>query len=67
MPSAVKNTFWRITIIFVLSLTIIGLAVPYNDERLFDGTGADISPFVILMDKARIPGINRECFRTDSR
>jgi len=58
MPSAVKNTFWRITIIFILSLTIIGLTVPYNDPRLFDGEGADISPFVIVMDKARIPGIN---------
>ncbi|KAK8846527.1 hypothetical protein IAR55_005613 [Kwoniella newhampshirensis] len=58
MPSAVKNTFWRITLIFITSLTIIGLTVPYNDERLFNGSGADISPFVILMDKAHINGIN---------
>lgn len=58
MPSAVKNTFWRITLIFITSLTIIGLAIPYNDERLFDGSGADISPFVIVLVKANIPGIN---------
>jgi amino acid transporter len=58
MPSAVKNTFWRITLIFITSLTIIGLAIPYNDERLFDGKGADISPFVIVLVKANIPGIN---------
>ncbi|WVQ79486.1 hypothetical protein IAT38_001585 [Cryptococcus sp. DSM 104549] len=58
MPSAVKNTFWRITLIFITSLTMIGLLVPYDDERLYDGEGADISPFVIVMDKAKIPGIN---------
>lgn len=79
MPSAVKNTFWRITLIYITSLTIIGLAIPYDDERLYTGSGAsessctltleaqwltfslllDISPFVILMDKARINGMNR--------
>lgn len=44
MPSAVKNTFWRITLIYITSLTIIGLAIPFNDPDLFDGSGADISP-----------------------
>lgn len=58
MPSAVKNTFWRITLIFITSLTIIGLAIPFNDDRLFNGSGANISPFVIVLDKAGIPGIN---------
>jgi hypothetical protein len=62
MPSAIKNTFWRITIIYIVSLLIIGFAVPHNDPRLFDGSGADISPFVIVMDKARIGGLNRELF-----
>lgn len=60
LPSAVKNTFWRITIIYISSLTIIGLAVPYTDSRLWTGSGADTSPFVIVMDKARIQGMNRE-------
>jgi amino acid transporter len=58
MPSAVKNTFWRVTLIYITSLVIIGLAVPYDDVRLYDGSGADISPFVIVLDKAGIPGIN---------
>jgi amino acid transporter len=53
MPAAVKQTFWRITLIYITSLTIIGLAVPYNDERL-----GSVSPFVILLDNARIKGLN---------
>ncbi|ORX40810.1 amino-acid permease inda1 [Kockovaella imperatae] len=58
LPSAVKNTFWRITLIYITSLTIIGLAIPYTDERLGVGSGANASPFVILMDRAGIPGLN---------
>lgn len=58
MPSAVKGTFWRITIIYITSLLIIGLAVPYDDPRLVSGSGAGRSPFVIVMDKARIPVFN---------
>jgi amino acid transporter len=58
MPSAVKGTFWRITVIYITSLTIIGLLVAYDDERLFNGTGANVSPFVITLDKAHIPGLN---------
>lgn len=58
MPAAIKQTFWRVTLIYVTSLCIIGLLVPHNDPRLFDGSGADISPFVIVMDKARINGMN---------
>lgn len=43
LPSAVKNTFWRITLIYITSLTIIGLAIPYDDPDLFGGSGADVS------------------------
>ncbi|TFL00709.1 APC amino acid permease [Pterulicium gracile] len=58
VPSAVKGTFWRITIIYISSLTMIGLLLPYDEPRLFDGTGANTSPFVIALDKAKIPGLN---------
>lgn len=59
MPSAVKNTFWRITLIYLTSLLIIGLAIPYDDPRLSaGGSRANRSPFVILVDKARIPVFN---------
>jgi amino acid transporter len=58
LPSAVKNTFWRITLIYITSLTIIGLAIPYTNERLGVGSGANASPFVIVMDLAGIKGMN---------
>lgn len=58
LPSAVKQTFWRITIIYITSLTVIGLAIPYNDPRLFNGSGAEVSPFVIVLEKANIGGLN---------
>ena len=34
MPSAIKNTFWRITIVYIISLLFIGLKLSPNDERL---------------------------------
>ncbi|KAK4055517.1 Amino acid permease [Microbotryomycetes sp. JL201] len=58
MPGAVKGTFWRITLIYVSSLLIIGLNIPWNDERLLNGSGAGTSPFVIMVDRAGIPGLN---------
>ncbi|KXN92037.1 Amino-acid permease inda1 [Leucoagaricus sp. SymC.cos] len=58
VPSAVKGTFWRITIIYITSLTIIGLLLPYTEERLTIGSGAGASPFVIALDRARIKGLN---------
>jgi amino acid transporter len=58
MPAAVKGTFWRITIIYITSLTIIGLLIPHDDKRLLGGSGAAASPFVIALDNARIGGLN---------
>ncbi|KAG6827898.1 hypothetical protein H0H92_010033 [Tricholoma furcatifolium] len=58
MPAAIKGTFWRITLIYIVSLIIIGLLVPYNEPRLLGGSGAAASPFVIALANARIPGLN---------
>jgi len=60
MPSAIKNTFWRITVIYILSLLMIGLLLPYNDPFLLYASGgtAAASPFVRVLDRAHIPGIN---------
>lgn len=33
-----KGTFWRITVIYLSSLLIIGLNVPYNQETLLGGS-----------------------------
>jgi amino acid transporter len=61
MPSAVKNTFWRITLIYITSLTLIGLLIPYNDERLLSGTSsydAAASPFVLAFNYANVKGLD---------
>ncbi|KAL7413890.1 amino-acid permease inda1 [Mrakia frigida] len=58
MPGAVKGTFWRITIIYISSLTIIGLMIPYTEPRLLGGSGAAASPFVIAMLDAGLNGMD---------
>lgn len=60
MPAAVKQVFWRITLIYITSLTLIGLLVPYTNERLLGALGASASPFVIVLGKANINGLDRE-------
>ncbi|KAI1862255.1 uncharacterized protein JN550_010262 [Neoarthrinium moseri] len=57
LPTAIKQVFWRITLFYIVALTLIGLLVPYNDERLLaddtrPNTGA--SPFVIAIENAGI-------------
>lgn len=55
LPKATKQVFWRITIFYMVSLTIIGLLVPFNDPRLIgNGSGAEASPFVIAVRNAGI-------------
>lgn len=57
LPTAVKQVFWRITLFYIVSLTLVGLLVPYNEPRLLSGSsGADASasPFVIAIDNAKI-------------
>ncbi|SCU79433.1 LAMI_0A08812g1_1 [Lachancea mirantina] len=49
---AAKGTFWRIALFYITTVVIIGCLVPYNDERLLNGsTSEDISasPFVIAL------------------
>lgn len=49
LPQATKQTFWRITFFYVVSLFILGLIVPYNNPNLLKATGSNskYSPFVI--------------------
>ncbi|KAL1694063.1 amino acid permease-domain-containing protein [Schizophyllum commune] len=58
MPGAVKGTFWRIIVVYILSLTIVGLMVPYDDDRLLNGSGSSASPFVIALVRANISGVD---------
>lgn len=56
LPTAIKQVFWRITLFYMVALTLIGLLVPYTDERLLseDGNTAAASPFVIAIENAGI-------------
>lgn len=57
LPTAIKQVFWRITLFYIVALTLVGLLVRYNDDRLIDGegrSGAKASPFVIAIEDAGI-------------
>lgn len=60
LPTAVKQVFWRITLFYIVSLTIVGLLVPYtNPDLLQNSNSADAvaSPFVIAIKNAGIDGL----------
>ncbi|CAZ79818.1 unnamed protein product [Tuber melanosporum] len=57
LPTAVKQVFWRITLFYIVSLTLIGLLVKHTDTRLLSGSSsadAKASPFVIAINDAGI-------------
>ena len=60
LPTAVKQVFWRITLFYIVSLTLVGLLVPYDDPRLIGGSSSDAkaSPFVIAIKNAGIKGLD---------
>lgn len=58
MPGAIKMTFWRIIIVFWLSLFMVTLVVRYDDPRLLGGSDdANTSPFVIAFRDAGVSGL----------
>jgi amino acid transporter len=58
LPTAIKQVFWRITLFYIVALTLVGLLVPYTDERLLSedssSVNASASPFVIAIENAGI-------------
>lgn len=57
LPTAIKQVFWRITLFYVVSLTLVGLLVPYTNPRLLNASNAvdaTASPFVISIQHAGI-------------
>ncbi|KAI5956543.1 hypothetical protein KGF54_001018 [Candida jiufengensis] len=64
LPKAVRQVFWRIFLFFFLSLTMIGLLVPYNSPDLLGSGYVSSSPFVIAIKDAGIyalPSIFNAC------
>ncbi|OQV01873.1 hypothetical protein CLAIMM_07163 [Cladophialophora immunda] len=60
LPTAVKQVFWRIALFYMVSLTIVGVLVPYNDPQLLNGSSssdANASPFVIAVRNAGIDAV----------
>lgn len=60
LPTAVKQVFWRITLFYIVSLTLVGLLVPHDDPRLLqknNDADAVASPFVIAIKNAGIEGL----------
>ncbi|KAK2611249.1 hypothetical protein N8I77_004609 [Diaporthe amygdali] len=57
LPTAIKQVFWRISLFYILALTLVGLLVPYDDERLLGAKSVadtSASPFVIAIQDAGI-------------
>lgn len=55
-----KQVFWRITLFYIVSLTLVGLLVPYTSSRLIGSSNSDAkaSPFVIAIQNAGITGLD---------
>ncbi|KAI1860217.1 hypothetical protein JX265_010141 [Neoarthrinium moseri] len=62
IPRAIKLTFWRICVFYVLSVLLIGMCVPYNSEQLVFAnkatSNAAASPFVLAIKLAGIGGLD---------
>lgn len=52
IPTACKLIAWRIVVLFLGSLTIVGLLVPYTSDRLMGsgGSATSASPFVLAAE-----------------
>jgi len=60
LPTAIKQVFWRITLFYIVSLTLVGLLVPSNEARLLNkesSVDAKASPFVIAIQNANIKAL----------
>jgi amino acid transporter len=59
IPKAIRLTFYRIVIFYLLSILFLGMCVAYNDPLLVNATGntASASPFVIAIRNAEIPAL----------
>jgi amino acid transporter len=61
LPSAIKQVFWRITVFYILGLSLVGMLVSSRDSRLLNSENpyADgVSPFVLAGEYAGLTGFN---------
>lgn len=59
IPKATKQVFWRISLFYVISLTLLGLIVPSNNDQLSKASGGKtkFSPFVLAFRLANIKAL----------
>ncbi|KAI5964339.1 uncharacterized protein KGF55_002281 [Candida pseudojiufengensis] len=57
LPKAIKQVVWRILIIYLLTLGLLGTLVNANDPELLGGSGSSASPFVIAIRQGGINGL----------
>lgn len=38
IPRAIRQTFWRIGVFYILAVFVLGMAVPYDSDRLIGAT-----------------------------
>lgn len=70
IPRAIKLTFWRILVFYVLNILLLGMIVPYNSPQLIfansqaSTNSASASPFVVAIQISGIavlPGFLNGC------
>jgi AAT family amino acid transporter/lysine-specific permease len=54
IPRAIRQTFWRILLFYVLAILVIGVLIPYTDPNLLrnDVTDVGVSPFALVFRQA---------------
>ncbi|MCJ1392976.1 hypothetical protein MMC18_005848 [Xylographa bjoerkii] len=59
LPRATKQVFWRISFFYVISLLIVGLIVPSNNQDLLGASNSNTksSPFVLAITLANVNGL----------
>ncbi|KAK3837462.1 MAG: amino acid permease/ SLC12A domain-containing protein [Linnemannia gamsii] len=62
VPRAIRHTFWRIMLFYILTIMVVGLVLPWTDPNLLGSTFASVSeaapiaPFTIIFKLAKLPG-----------
>ncbi|ORZ23526.1 amino acid permease/ SLC12A domain-containing protein [Absidia repens] len=55
IPSAVRNVFYRIVCIYLSTVFVMGMVIPYNDPHNFaSGRDVSVSPFTLVFQAAKL-------------
>lgn len=53
IPKAIKSTFWRLVIFYILAIGVISFLIPYNSHILVDAqSDVTVSPFTLVFKEA---------------